>query len=153
MDIILSLSITLAIEVPIYMILKHRDMKLFAIASLLNIILNLSMNIGLSYVTERGLYWLILSLSEVATTLIEATVIYLFMKFKYLKVLLYAFIANLSSFLVGYLLSLTGLYETKIALFVVLGLFLVIYLFSYAFVLTVTILNYRNRNNDSRRDN
>ncbi len=153
MDIILSLAITLAIEVPIYMILKHRDMKLFAIASLLNIILNLSMNIGLSYVTEPGLYWLILSLSEVATTLIEATVIYLFMKFKYLKVLLYAFIANLSSFLVGYLLSLTGLYETKIALFVVLGLFLVIYLFSYAFVLTVTILNYRNRNNDSRRDN
>lgn len=152
MTILLPLAITLALETGIYMILKHRDFKLLVVVSLLNIILNPLMNIGLCYITDNTLYWVILSLSEIATVLLEAAVITLIFKMRFTKVLLFAFLANLLSFSVGLILFFTPIYQTKIAAIIVTGLFFSVYLFTYGFTLTSFILNYRHRNDDSRRD-
>ena len=146
MEILLPLSITLAIETGIYMILHHKDLKLFVVVSLMNMLLNVSMNIGLYFVNDVTLYWIILAVSEIATIFIESFIVYVFMRFKYIKILLFAFIANAASFFVG--LGLSFLYQTKIALYVVFGLFMLVYLISYLFTLSASILNYRNRNDN-----
>ena len=151
MNIALPLVITLSLETGIYMILKHRDMKLFIIAFLLNLVLNVSMNIGLSYINNIVIYWTVLSISEVLTIGIESLVITLLMKMKYLKVLIFAVIANITSFVVGLLIQ--PVYQTKITAYVVCGVFLSVYLLTYGFTLSAFILNYRNRNNNRSGDN
>ena len=128
------------------MILKHRNMKLFIVVSLLNLLLNPAMNIGLSYINDKTIYWIVLSISEVTTTLIESLVIYLVMRFKYLRVLLFAFIANATSFVIG--LSLSFLYQTKIAAIIVSSLLFGVYLFTYGFILLTMLINKRNSQND-----
>lgn len=152
MNIILPLAITLTLETGIFMILKHRDLKLFIVVSIMNIILNPLMNISLSYVTNKTVYWITLSLAEVLTTFIESLIVYFFLKEKYLKVLLFSFIANATSFIVGLILTFTPIYQTKIASIVVCSLFVSVYLFSYVFTLVSFISHYRNRNDDSGRD-
>ena len=147
MNIILPLAITLALETGIYMILKHRDMKLLLVVSLLNVVLNMSMNIALSFIEDKTFYWIVLSVSEVVTIVIESIVITLIMKFKYLKVLLFSVIANGVSLGVGLLIQ--PIYQTKTAVIIVCGVFLAIYFFTYGFTLFAFMSNYRNRNNDS----
>jgi len=152
MNLILPLSITLAIETGIYMILKHKNLKLFIVVSILNLILNPLMNVGLSYIEEKLIYYLVLSAAEIATILIESLVVYLFIKEKYLKVLLYAAIANISSFLIGFVLTFTPIYQTRITIIVIVVLFLSVYLFIYIVTLLAFIRNYRNRDDNRRRN-
>ena len=152
MRILLPLFITLAVETAIYMFLKPKDLKLFIVVSVMNLFLNMGMNISLSFIDKQDLYWIVLSSSEVATILIESIIVFLFIKEKFPKVLLFSCIANASSFLVGFLLSLTPIYQTKIAAILVCLLFVVVYLVIYFLVLSMTALRYRNRNNDSGRD-
>lgn len=147
MNIVLPLAITLALETGVYMILKHRDLKLFIVVSIMNLILNLSMNIGLYFIKDEMTYWLILSISEVSTVLIESLIVYFFMRIKYLKVLLFAFLANLTSFLVG--LLITPIYQTKIAAIVVCSLFFVIYLITFAFVFSSFMFHHIDYDNRS----
>ena len=131
--ILFPLVTTLLFETGIYMILKHRDLKLFLVASIMNLILNLAMNLTLTYLGDTpSKYWLILGIGEVLTTLIESIVVYLFMRFKYLKILLIAVIANVTSFLVG--LAVDPLYDNLIALIIVLILFMLGYLATYLVV-------------------
>lgn len=148
MYLILPLFITLALETGVYMILKHRDLKLFIVISIMNLVLNLSMNIGLSFIKDNTIYWIALSISEVATIFIESVVVYLFMKFKYLKVLLFAFLANLLSFIVG--LLITPIYQTKIAAIVVCALFIGLYLVCFGLAFSSFMLNHINH--DDRGD-
>lgn len=152
MNLILPLSITLAIETGIYMILKHKNLKLFFVVSILNLILNPLMNVGLSYIEEKLIYYLVLSASEIATTLIESLVVYLFIKEKYLKVLLYAAIANITSFLIGFVLTFTPIYQTRITIIVIVVLLLSVYLFTYIVTLLAFMRNYRNRDDDCWRN-
>ena len=152
MRILLPLFITRAVETAIYMFLKPKDLKLFIVVSVMNLFLNMGMNIGLSFIDKQDLYWIVLSSSEVATILIESVIVFLFIKEKYPKVLLFSCIANAASFLIGFLLSLTPIYQTKIAAILVCLLFVVIYLVIYFLVLSMAALRYRNRNNDSGRD-
>ena len=152
MNLILPLSITLAIETGIYMILKHKNLKLFIVVSILNLILNPLMNVGLSYIEEKLIYYLVLSAAEIATILIESLVVYLFIKEKYLKVLLYAAIANIASFLIGFVLTFTPIYQTRITIIVIAALFLSVYLFTYIVTLFAFIRNYRNRDDNCRRN-
>lgn len=152
MNIILPLSITLAIETRIYTILRHKNLKLFIVVSALNLILNPAMNVGLSYIEDKLIYYLVLSAAEIATIFIESLIVYLFIKEKYLKVLLYAAIANLVSFLIGFVLTFTPIYQTRITVIVITTLFLSVYLFTYIVTLLAFIRNYRNRDDDRRRN-
>ena len=152
MNLILPLSITLAIETGIYMILKHKNLKLFIVVSILNLILNPLMNVGLSYIEEKLIYYLVLSAAEIATILIESLVVHLFIKEKYYKVLLYAAIANMTSLLIGFVLTFTPIYQTRITAIVIAALFLSVYLFTYIVTLLAFIRNYRNRDDNRRRD-
>lgn len=147
-SILFSLSITLLIETGIYMILKHRDLKLLLIVSLLNLVLNPAMNLIIFYFAKDEVtYWVILSIYEVMTTLVESLVIFLLMKFKYLKTLLFAVLANASSFLIGLLLR--PVYETKTTVIVLTLLFFLGYLFIYLF----DLISFVHTNHDNDRDN
>ena len=152
MNIILPLTITLCLETGIYMILKHKDSRLFIVVSIMNLVLNPLMNIGLSQISDKTIYWIVLIASEIATTFIESLIVYFFLKEKYLKVLLFAYIANIVSFVVGLIFFLTPIYETKIAILVVSSLFIAVYLLSYTITLISSISHYRNRNDNSSRD-
>ena len=146
---ILPLAVTLTIETGIYMILKHKDMRLFLLVSILNTLLNLGMNFTLSFfLNETGTYWALLGAFEVMTTLIEALVITLVMKFKFTNVLLFAFLANLASFLFGTLLNLR-IANMKITPIIISAILFSIYLFSYGFVLFSNVAAYKNRYNNT----
>lgn len=152
MNIILPLTITLCLETGIYMILKHKDLRLFIVVSIMNLVLNPLMNIGLSQISDKTIYWIVLISSEIATTFIESLIVYFFLKEKYLKVLLFAGIANVVSFVVGLIFFLTPIYETKIAILVVSSLFVIVYLVSYIITLISSVSHYRDRNDNSSRD-
>ena len=149
LSILFSLSITLLIETGIYMILKHRDLKLLLVVSLMNLILNPAMNIIFYFaIPDERTYWIALAIAEVSTTLIESLIVFLFMRFKYPKVLLFAFLANLASLSIGLLLR--PVYETKTTIIVLTSLFFLGYLFTYVFVLVSFTRRYNNdRNSDS----
>ena len=134
LSIIFPLAVTLVIETGLYMILKHRDLKLFLVVGIMNLVLNSTMNIILLLCGDTQLkYWLILIIGEVSTTFIESLIVYLFMRFKYLKILLFAVIANLGSFLVG--LALEPLFGNKTLLIIATIIFLTCYIAIYLVVL------------------
>ena len=151
-SILFSLSITLFFETGIYMILKHRDIKLLLIVSVMNLILNPAMNIIFYYaIPDEKTYWLALIIAEIMTTLIESVIVFLLMRFKYPKTLLFAFIANATSLAIGLLLR--PVYETKTTIIVLTSLFFLGYLFTYIFVLVSFTRRYNNdRNSDSSAD-
>ena len=140
--VIFPLITTLVLETGIYMILKHRDLKLFFVVSIMNLLLNPTMNFILIIFGKDHLsYWLILSIGEVLTTLIESLIIYLFMKFKYLKILLFAVIANAASFVAGLLLD--PIYDYNVVLIIVMVVFSLGYLATYF----VVFWSYLKKNN------
>ena len=131
--ILFPLAITLLIETGIYMILKHKDLKLFLVVSIMNLLLNPLMNIALIYLGKDAIsYWVTLSVSEVLTILIESLIVLIFMKFKYHKILLFAFIANLVSFLIG--LAVDPIYDHRIVLMIVTIMCILGYLAIYTVV-------------------
>ena len=145
--ILFPLTITLFIETGIYMILKHRDLKLFLVVSLMNLILNPAMNIIFYFaIPDEKTYWLALAIAEILTTLIESLIVFLFMKIKYPKVLLFAFLANAASLVVGLLLR--PVFETRTTIIVLTSLFFLGYLFIYIFILVSFV-----RQNKDKQDN
>ena len=146
LSIIFPLSITLVIETGLYMILKHRDLKLFLVVSIMNLVLNPTMNLIIIQFGDTQLkYWLILGIGEVSTTLIESLVVFLFMRFKYLEILLFAFIANAASFLIG--LAFQPLFENRVLLIIVSIVLLLGYIAMYLVVLLPAIK--KNMSNQS----
>ena len=138
LSILFPLAVTLVIETGVYMILKHRDLKLFLAASIMNLVLNPTMNTILIQFGDTAIkYWLILIIGEVSTTLIESLIVFFFMRFKYLKILLFAVLANISSFLLG--LALNQLYDYRTVLIVITILFLCFYTAMYFLVLILFI--------------
>ena len=67
MEIIFALAITLAIEVNLYMILDYKNLKLFVVVSIINIITNSSMNLILLTIRSDFYYYLILSIFDLRT--------------------------------------------------------------------------------------
>lgn len=140
--ILLSLAMTICIETYIYLLLKWRDLKLLAIVTLMNLILNTSMNIILIYCgNNQFTYWLILSIYEVSTIFIESLIIYLFMRFKYFKIMLIALAANISSFLVG--LALSPLFQIQIVAIILTIIFFLGYLAIYFICISFYISKHR----------
>lgn len=98
--ILLSLSITLAFETFIYLFIKAFDLKLYISVVAMNLVLNVAMNLILLIVGTNG-YYLTLILSEINTIAIESLIIFAINKVKYPKCLLFSFLANVTSMLVG----------------------------------------------------
>ena len=139
LELLFPLSITLAIEVPIYLLLKWRDLKLFVTASVSNLVLNLLMNSILYFAIgphNSELYYGFLVFFEIFTTVIESLIIFFVMKCKYKEAVLHAFVANLTSLLVG--LALNNLYDFY-TLRIVLTLF---FLSVFVFIEIITIIHY-----------
>lgn len=124
--ILFPLSLTLLIETIIYMFLKWGDIKLFVVASVANIVLNTTMNLILLSITDAIAYYIVLISYEIGTTLVEALIITLFMRFKFWKTLLFAVLANGVSYLVGLLLQ--PVYQTRTTIIVLTIVFLALYL-------------------------
>lgn len=143
-NIFLPLAITLLFETIIYMILKPKNLKLFIVVSILNIILNITMNSILFFINEEWLYWLVLFSYEIFTTLIEALIIFKLIKIKFSKTLLAAISANLFSFIIGF--SLHFIYENKIAALFVSWLFLILYFIYFGYIFYYFLVkNYKNK--------
>lgn len=139
--ILFPLLLTLLIETIIYMFLKWGDIKLFVVASVANIVLNTTMNLILLSITDATAYYIVLISYEIGTTLVEALIITLFMRFKFWKTLLFAVLANGVSYLVGLLLQ--PVYQTRTTIIVLTIVFLALYL---AFEV-VTIIFYSKKVN------
>lgn len=138
LSILLSLAITLCIETWIYMLLKRFSLKLFFVASAMNLILNTTMNVLLVlFGTETLSYWLILSAYEVGTIFMESLIIFLFFGFKYFKTLLVALIANVSSFVVG--LALGPVHSNNVLAIIFTSLFFLGYLVLYALTIKASL--------------
>lgn len=147
-DILLPLSITLVIETGIYMILKHKDLKLFVVVSLMNVVLNLGMNIALHFAHDEATYWMFLTFFEVVTIVLESVILMLAMKFLFLRCLLFSIHANVISFAVGVLLL--PVYEMKITPIILSVIFLLIYLVTFGVVLFSAVRSHAKRNDDTR---
>ena len=143
MEIILALAITLAIEVNLYMILDYKNLKLFIVVSIINIITNSSMNLIL--LTTRGdfYYYLILSIFEVSVVFLEALVVTLILKYKYTSSLLFSFIANTSSFLMGLLIN--QIVKTNTAMIIAIIIFMVIYFVGFGVFANIAAKEYEKR--------
>lgn len=139
--ILFPLSLTLLIETIIYMFLKWSDIKLFAVASIANIILNTTMNAILISINDQTIYYVVLISYEIGTTLLEALIITLFMRFKFWKVLLFAILANGVSFLVGFLLR--DVYNTRNTIIILTIVFFALY---FAFEIVTVILYSKKKN-------
>ena len=143
MEIILALAITLAIEVNLYMILDYKNLKLFVVVSIINIITNSSMNLILLSTRSDFYYYLILSIFEVSVVFLEALVVTLILKYKYTSSLLFSFIANTSSFLVGLLIN--QIVKTNTAMIIAIIIFMVIYFTGFIVFTTISAKEYEKR--------
>ena len=143
MEIILALAITLAIEVNFYMILDYKNLKLFVVVSIINIITNSSMNLILLTARSDFYYYLILSIFEVSVIFLEALVVTLILKYKYTSSLLFSFIANTSSFLVGLLIN--QIVKTNTAMIIAIIIFMVIYFTGFIVFTTISAKEYEKR--------
>ena len=124
--ILFPLSLTLLIETVIYMFLKWGDIKLFLVVAISNLVLNTTMNFILLGITDINIYYAVLISYEIGTTLIEALIIFLFMRFKFWKTLLFAALANGASFLMGFLLK--DVYQTRTTIIVLTIIFFVLFI-------------------------
>ena len=143
MEIILALAITLAIEVNLYMILDYKNLKLFVVVSIINIITNSSMNLILLSTRSDFYYYLILSIFEVSVVFLEALVVTLILKYKYTSSLLFSFIANTSSFLVGLLIN--QIVKTNTAMIIAIIIFMVIYFTGFVLFTFISAKEYEKR--------
>lgn len=141
-QILFPLAITLAVETAIYMLLKWGDLKLFIVASLLNLVLNPLMNILLGLTTNQTSYNVLLISYEIGTTILEGVIIILVCRFKPWKTMLFAFLANGASLLVG--LVLQPVYQTRVTIIVLTIVFTLIYV---AIAVVTLILHTKKRTN------
>ena len=143
MEIILALAITLAIEVNLYMILDYKNLKLFIVVSIINIITNSSMNLILLTTRNDFYYYLILSIFEVSVVFLEALVVTIILKYKYTSSLLFSLIVNVSSFLMGLLIN--QIVKTNTAVIIAIIVFMVIYFIGFGIFANIAAKEYEKR--------
>ena len=143
MEIILALTITLAIEVNLYMILDYKNLKLFIVVSIINITTNSSMNLILLTTRNDFYYYLILSIFEVSVVFLEALVVTIILKYKYTSSLLFSLIANVSSFLMGLLIN--QIVKTNTAVIIAIIVFMVIYFIGFGIFANIAAKEYEKR--------
>lgn len=141
MNIILSLMITLAVEVNIYLLLNNKSLKLFTVATVMNIVLNLTMNIILTKLPDLFWYLLILGIYEVATIFVEALIVHFICKYPFIVCLILSTCANVASFIAGVLVYRFANLEIKRT--IILIVCIVIYFLDVAWIAYHTAKNYK----------
>ena len=131
MEIILALMITLAVEVNIYIFLDRKNIFLWLTATAMNVILNVGMNVLLYYMPTEFWYWFTLWIYEILTFIVEGLIIFAIFKYKLVKCLLVALIANASSFLIGS--AINQFNPNDISKIILIIVFAVIYLVGLGF--------------------
>lgn len=116
------------------MFLNHHSIKLFLIASIMNVLLNVTMNLILSLPLPLEAYFGILVIYEIGTIFAEAVIIWKTMGIKFFKTLLYSLIANSASFLIGVLVG-ERLRAKETEMMIVSIILYSLYLLLFAFVL------------------
>ncbi len=97
-----ALIITIVIELLMLLIQREKNYKIYLYSILINVITNVSLNVGIQFV-EPSYYYLVVSLSEVMIVLIEALAYFwLYKDFK--KSLRISLVCNSASFLLGLIL-------------------------------------------------
>lgn len=148
MNILFPLSITLLFETSTYIILNHRSVKLFLIASIMNILLNVSMNLILSITRTPDEFFVVVAVYEVCTVFAESIILWITMRIKYWKTFVFSLLANATSFGVGLILN-TYVYPHKTAAIIVCSVFFALYLLLFAFVFATRKAHDQNNGNDN----
>ena len=131
MEIILALMITLAVEVNIYIFLDRKNIFLWLAATIMNIVLNVSMNMLVYLINSEYGQVLYFICFEIGTFIVEALIIFFIFKYKIWKCFLFALIANAASLTIGLLINRwVTMDTTKIILLIVFG---IIYLVGLGF--------------------
>ncbi len=105
MDIILSLSITLAFELGITTIFFFKDMRVLVVLSIANIVLNVTMNLSIQLMPNALGYYLFLGFYELFTTAIEIIILIFICKKPVRKSILVSVCANVTSLGVGIIIN------------------------------------------------
>lgn len=139
LNIIVSLLVTLSIETFIYMFLDNKSLKLFITVLAMNIVLNLSMNISMLFIHPESMWYVALVIWEISTTVIESLIIKFINKYKYWKSILFAFLANATSLLVGILLW--PLEKEKTTIIILIIVFGILFCIEFCIQSIITINN------------
>ena len=123
MDIILALSITLAIELLVIFLFFFKDIKTFIIMSVANIILNVTMNMIIQLMPSDFWYYFFLVVFEIFTFIVEALILFFICKKPLKKSFLVSLIANVTSLGVGLLINYFNVdYKIKVALIIIFSI-------------------------------
>lgn len=103
---IFALLMTIIIESSFLYFLKEKDYKVYLIEVILNVVTNLSLNYFLFKHTFDNylIYIIVVIILEILVFLIEAFIYFIYYK-KMKRALLISFILNLSSFIIGLIIS------------------------------------------------
>lgn len=134
------LSITLLFEPIIVSLIKKFDFKLFLSATLINIILNPLMNSIIYHIKDGFTYYLVLSCFEILTVFIETILIKTINKTAFKKTLLFVFLANAASLVMGIIIN-PLFYANIVVLIINYVLFIVL------FILTFILYSLNKENN------
>lgn len=105
LSLLFPLSITLLIEPLVSSLSKRFSFFVMITSFVVNLFSNLSMNIVLSFQQDVTIYNIILYSWEIGTVILETLIIFSINKTGFLKTLLFVFLANLASFLIGLLFN------------------------------------------------
>lgn len=105
LSLLFPLSITLLIEPLVSSLSKRFSFFVMITSFVVNLFSNLSMNIVLSFQQDVTIYNIILYSWEIGTVILETLIIFFINKTGFLKTLLFVFLANLASFLIGLLFN------------------------------------------------
>ena len=152
MYILFPLSVTLLFETAFYIALNRRSIKLFLIASIMNIILNVTMNFLLSLQILLDAYLTLLIIYEICTVFVESLILWITMHFKYWKTLLFSCCANFTSFCLGWILY-DRLSPHKTAMIIVCSVFFALYFLLFLFVLLGFMKRPINKDNNDHDGN
>ena len=144
LNVLFALSITLMIEPIIVSSMKKFNMKLFITSLGLNIVLNTAMNCLLIALNQDH-YYVYLAIFEFATVIIETLMIFMINKTDLQKTLLFVLLANLASFLVGYILNKVAVYRNVELILTIV--FFVIATCLLAFTAVLFALHYEDNKN------
>ena len=149
LDLLFALSITLMIEPIIISSMKKFDLKLFITSLGLNIVLNTTMNF-LLIILNQDHYYVYLAIFEFATVIIETLMIFMINKTDLQRTLLMTLLANLASFLVGFILNKVAIYKNVELILTII--FFVITCGLLAFTAVLFALHYEDNKNHQATD-
>lgn len=149
LDLLFALSITLMIEPIIISSMRKFDLKLFITSLGLNIVLNTTMNF-LLIILNQDHYYVYLAIFEFATVIIETLMIFMINKTDLQRTLLMTLLANLASFLVGFILNKVAIYKNVELILTII--FFVITCGLLAFTAVLFALHYEDNKNHQATD-